>query len=494
MKEANDLLFSVMSSIRVGGRETLYEPPVFSCSDQTHEPFRLMEEAFQSPESHERYLWGVVSTNGAQFDGDRTDIHDVFSLVWAAVLRAFGLSSPWLIDEPHGFVPGELGARHLVLQQCPWSISEDDIKIARDSMNAWSAFAFHMLDDVFKWGRIANSARPDVATTRESSQPAWSDALSKYLRNPKDFRILRRNYPLWLYVASHTRGATIIKMPWVRVKFLKVLLTPFSPMVTEGSDAYLVRANGIPNAVPYRLIKKAKKILSITGDSCPDLLVLPIDSHCLFIGGRTIIALRENCGKELFQKERELLLSRRRTEDKVIYADAKLAWETPLNAGEFEDLCLDLIEREPGVIRAKPVGTVNDRDAGRDILIDLKVPSYHNISPTNTDRNKKGFNSPGGATVIRVIAQVKSRSKTIGKRDVQDIRDTLEHYEADGFFLIAHPRISTALVDHLEELRKKTSFRTDWWEARDLENRLRRHPDIASRYPRLVSFSDEPHV
>ena len=50
--------------------------------------------------------------------------------------------------------------------------------------------------------------------------------------------------------------------------------------------------------------------------------------------------------------------------------------------------------------------------------------------------------------------------------------------------LVSH----SGLFDHLETLRTRTDkYKTiNWWEAHDLENRLRRHPDIIGRYPNLL--------
>lgn len=116
------------------------------------------------------------------------------------------------------------------------------------------------------------------------------------------------------------------------------------------------------------------------------------------------------------------------------------------------------------------------------------IPSRHDRGAGSVCSGDKAAPISGGSrTTVRIIVQVKSRSTAIGKRDVQDIRDTLEHYQADGFLLIAHPRISASLVNHLEDLRNRTGLRTDWWEPRDIENRIRRHPDIAKHYPRLLS-------
>ena len=486
--EIDKLFLTAESAIRGGGQETFRSPPIFSCAAQTHEPFDLMMEPGPFHDEDEQFLWGIVRTSGAQFDGDRTDIHDVFSLMWGAILRTFGLSSPWLIDEEHGFVPGEIGIRYLVLQQCHWNLSGNEFKAARESMNAWSAFGFHLLADVFRWRHAAKLTPHALTTIQQTENPVWADQLIKYLRRPKDVTISRRTFPFWTYFASRQRGVTIIRLTKVRMMYLKVVLRPFVPETVNGENALVMLANGIPNAVPYKSIKKATKLLSLTKDGCNDIVILPLDSHCLFIGDKTIVALQGEYGRKIYEREIEFLGKRRRREDRFLFADSVIKWRKPLHAGDFEDLCRDLIQREPGVVRAKLVGTVNDRDGGRDILIDQKLPNPHGYDVENPSTADGGPLGLGRTRTVRLIAQVKSRSRTVGKVDVQDIRDTLEGHQADGFLLIAFPRISAALVDHLDALRTKTNLYTDWWEDRDIESRLRRHPDLARRYPALVKL------
>ncbi len=486
--EADSIFARAASALSVGGQETLYKPPVFECSGLTHEPFRMLDLPAGQDCEKRLLLWGVVTTSGAQFDGDRTDVHDVLSLIWGGVLRAFGLGSVRLIDEPHGFVPGEIGARYVIFEQCPWNISDDTFEAARKSMNAWTAFAFHLLSDVFQWdqGRLQN--RPDLTVVHKTEEPVWVVPVTRYLRNPKDVTISKRTFPVWMYFASHDRGVTIIRMPKNRLALLRGALSPYSPEMVKGEKSLAILANGIPNAIPFALTKKAHKLFSLTADGCENVVVMPLDSHCLFIGDKTIVAIRGECGRVVYERERKNLLERRSGENSVFFADSIIDWKTPMSPGDFEDLCVDLVRREPGVLQAKPVGTVNDRDSGRDILIDRKVPAPHSTGAKDSTSKGGAAVCFKGTRVLRFIAQVKSRQRTIGKSDVQDIRDTLERHQADGFLLIAHPRISSSLVDHLDGMRRKKVFQAEWWEARDLEDRLRRHPDIAKRYPRLMSL------
>lgn len=478
-----DLFVTVATNISTGGQETLQKPPVFFCADKIHEPFRVMKEPAPIENQEDPVLWGIVKTTSWDFAGDRTDLHDVFSLVWGAVLRGFGIGSPCLIDDPHPAVPGEIDACHLLFLQCAWKISGSSFGTARKSLNAWSAFAFHLLDDVFNWYR----GEYNSAIVRQTEHPKWAGRIIKYLRNPSDVFVSSRTFPFWIYFSSQDRGVTVVRLPKVRVSNLRAILTPFAPARTNGENSHVIFANGIPNAIPYKLDKRARKILVLTDDKCSDVISLPLDNHCLFIGDKTIVALRGEYGREIFEDERKKMMTRRSMENRVFYAESTIEWRTSLKAGDLEDLCLDLIRREPGVVRAKPVGTVYERDGGRDILIDWRVPNAHGAGTGKGAANDTMKRESKGTRIIRVIAQVKTRSRTIGKRDVQDIRDMLDHHDAEGFLLIAFPRISAALVNHLDKLGK-TKTRAEWWESRDIEERLRRHPDIAKRYPQLVTL------
>jgi hypothetical protein len=89
------------------------------------------------------------------------------------------------------------------------------------------------------------------------------------------------------------------------------------------------------------------------------------------------------------------------------------------------------------------------------------------------------------ARTRRIVVQVKSRGKTVGKTDVRDVRDTIERHEADGFLLVSHPGWSNDLFNYLEGLAKKGPW-VDLWGPAQLEERLRRRPHICKRFPDVL--------
>lgn len=456
------------------GANPLYNPPFLPCAQNTHEPFRFMDTLLRASDDYEGF-WGIVSTTSWQFEGDRTDLHDVWSLCWAAFLRAAGLASTFLIDEDGWCGPEELSARHLLIRPTAFNFADSSgYEAELASLKAWTALGFHLMDDVFDWRQSGSSYGP--SGSYRVTSPRWAESVLRSLRRPKYYAVCQRARPYWIYFSVLPRGVSIVRLANSRMHALKAILAPFEPRVAPGENALAIVASGIANAVPLKTIRKGHHLLKLAGDPSTHPLVLPIDSHCLFLGEKTIVAIREDCSRAVYEAERELFLRRRQSENQVFFTECDAHWRSPLDAGSFESLCLDLVRREPGVVRAKPVGGLNDRDGGRDILIDWRIPESHD-SPGNTH-----------SRTVRIIAQIKSRGRSVGKQDVQDIRDTVERHGAAGYFLIAHPRMTASLVDHLDHLRSQKKFVVDWWEARDLEGRLRRHPDIAQRYPQIVEL------
>ena len=225
--EPKVLLANAARSIFTGGNETLHSPPFLSCGADTHEPFRIEDHPLRFSEEDGRdragmALSGIVSTNEWHYEGERTDLHDIWSLCWAAFLRAAGIASPWLIDEEVWGVPSELSRRHLVIPPHSWPLQDDGaFAKARASLNAWTAFAYHLLDNVFDWQHAG--WRPVGVVSYDGVKPAanWIEPVLRTLRHPRDFTTSKRIGPNWIYLSALPRGVSILRLSKVRVRELK---------------------------------------------------------------------------------------------------------------------------------------------------------------------------------------------------------------------------------------------------------------------------------
>lgn len=94
-------------------------------------------------------------------------------------------------------------------------------------------------------------------------------------------------------------------------------------------------------------------------------------------------------------------------------------WRYPVNSGRFEELIADLLETDIMIQDVRLVGRSNNADGGRDLLI-----------------FKRSMQDAGTYGTILVIGQCNAYEKSVSKTHVRDIRDTLEYYNAVGFFLV----------------------------------------------------------
>ncbi len=122
----------------------------------------------------------------------------------------------------------------------------------------------------------------------------------------------------------------------------------------------------------------------------------------------------------------------------------------------------------------RKAGPTRQADKGRDLLLDLVPDKTNQLSGTPSTE------------AVRVVAQAKAVRETVGKSHVRDIRDTVEHHEAAGYFLIVSSQLSSGLIEQLETLRKQRGWHIDWWTRSEIELRLRRHVDILERFGDVI--------
>jgi hypothetical protein len=200
----------------------------------------------------------------------------------------------------------------------------------------------------------------------------------------------------------------------------------------------------------------------------------------VLIGQRTIVALSGRFDAARFNKLRAKWERENAEQSAIFLVGVRWIWNTPLDPTRFEALVDALLSEEPGLEWVRAAGPSFERDQGRDLIAEWVTPP----------------GLPGGdvhyETAVRrrkVIVQVKSRKKTVGKSDVQDVRDTIERHNADGFLLVAHPGWSNDLFNYCEGLARKGIW-VDVWGPSHLEERLRARPYIAERFADLVRRAD----
>lgn len=408
-------------------------------------------------------------------------------------MRASGAASSTLLSES-GFagIEEEIYARWLVFQQVG---DYNDNTTAKQRLLAHAAHAFHVLDDVLGWADIK------YVNAEWNDQHGEGDELARRLNDAGEFSDFgnmagERICPDWLYAKSHKGRVSVVVFPVESMLALRRALIAYEPISTEGRSRISILAGGLKNAIPKKVISKGLKYIRAVEDGDSQLpwlgvsaspsefviIVIPLESHCVFLGRQTLVAVEADCGLRQFEAERTKFLERRAQENAVFAADYIFQWPQKFDGSKFEELIYALLEREPGVMWVRQTSPTNERDGGRDFIVCWLVPVGQGIHD-EAAVPKTDIHSP--AKTLNVVVQVKALNPSVGKSKVQDIRDTVEAHDATGYFLVAFPQPANSLVEHLGALAKKGIW-TDWWDRAQIETRLRKNVDLLARFSDLV--------
>lgn len=447
------------------------------CAGDDHFPFRLIKGG----DSSGIIFYGAVRLSSFPWDGGggRTDIHDIFGLMWAAALRATGASSPevWL-DVGMVGAP-EIYSRFMFFTQ-PYSsaLGEEESKLVGPRLAAHTAWIAHILWDAFHFGP-ADDVEP---RWWEEPKPEWIAGLEDLVQGSSAWIWIARENPNWEYLVAGDNSVSIVRLEPDARDALDELGSYYRPQPVTFAGHNIYSEHGLVNCVPEPTIRKGMEILRRVEGSVDahKVMTIPVDSHCILIGQRTIVALAGRFDAARFNELRVKWERQNAQQSAIFLVGVRWIWNTPLDPTRFEALVDALLSEEPGLEWVRAAGPSFERDQGRDLIAEWVTPP----------------GLPGGdvhyETAVRrrkVIVQVKSRKKTVGKSDVQDVRDTIERHNADGFLLVAHPGWSNDLFNYCEGLARKGIW-VDVWGPSHLEERLRARPYIAERFADLVRRAD----
>lgn len=429
-------------------------------------------------------LYLTVRTSSWEFNGERTDLHDMLSVLWAAALRVREIASVRLVTVLNGFsgIDSEIYARHLVLAQEGLGAVPPSLKARAISLSDESLAMFDLLIEAF--GR-PGSVTPSTAPVPYQPEPDWVGPIRRRYRmkEHQDYEVRLRPWPRWAYFGSNKRGVMAAEIGDGTANALRRALGGFQPRSTAGVDTRLYRTDRLVNAPSEKAISQLRWLLQQVDGGPGESLIIPTDSHLIGVGTQSIAAVFAPGGRDRFEIARDELAARRAEEAALLNEDHVCTWADQVDAGRFERLVQDLLAIERGVHRVRQVGDTREPDDGRDLLADWVVP---------VDRGGIARREESGLSLSmprQVLVQVKVRKQGVGRSDLPGLRDTLDHHGCGGLLVVAYPRVTVPLMDHLNELRRRGKWWVDWWGRTELEARLRRHPDVAARFPDLVALT-----
>ncbi|MCZ4109587.1 restriction endonuclease [Brevundimonas diminuta] len=459
------------------------------CAGEPHFPFGVR----LSGEEQGVFLHGGVrieSAYGWDGAGGRTDLHDIFGLLWAASLRATGAASSEVWLEPGVGGSPEVYSRFLVFNQ-PYgggALSPAEGALARKRILAHTAFVAHDLLDACRFG---GNRKP---SWKDADPPLWVPKLDGLVDDLEAGIWVTRNNPDWEYFVDPGNAVSVVRLKPSARPILNHLFGLYHPRVSTVDGRVAIIAGGMRNSVEDGAIDMAVQIIQrVEGRSAAKwvgpaslaqdntILLLPLESHCIFIGKRTIVALASPSGLEAFDEARQIWRRKAAEEAEIFNVAVEWRWSEKIDPARFEELVEALLTEEPGLQWVRAAGSAYDRDQGRDLVANWLTPPGLGQVPSADDESQY--------RTRRVIVQAKVRSKTVGKADVRDVRDTLDRHDAEGFLLVVHPVWSNDLYNYLETLARKKIW-VHIWGHTEIAVRLRRVPHVAKRFADIVT--EEP--
>lgn len=425
----------------------------------------------------------LVRTYDVIYQGDRTDVHVILSLIFASFLRNFETNiSSSLFDIAHPVVDNEVWGRYIVPEQDTnrlkiksWSDLENFLVKILEAVAFWRDIFWQSVgcpckECLNRLGLEENYRGYDLSNEVDHSE-------NNKLKLSNRLNSGSRNIPKWEYFYDIENEITVIKSQKI-ADFSQVILRRriSEEEKLNGLNGEFIVSKGLKNFIPKSIKSEFKKYFNDLGLNIPSnkLEFLPLENMILSVSSPYLISLGRLTGEYKFRIEKEKIRQRHNKESEFLFPISEFDWNDLICPDQFENLIKVLLEREKNVKSVRKNSPTNQGDKGRDLLVKWNVVDPELISKAN---------SP--IRIIKVVGQCKASSGTVGKNKVQDIRDTVETHNAKGFFLAVSSQISAPLTEKLEDLKSKGIW-TEWWNKEDIEIRLSKTPELIPLFPKVL--------
>jgi hypothetical protein len=492
---------SAIQSLKKLATETLYTLSVHDEKISLHDEHTRISINFEFSESRPNtaFVYLYVRTTSWDLDGERTDANDFISTMLAVFLRLEAGVSASLWDIPHPAVPAaevEIYARYVIADQpygSEYRMDKQGLSSIERLLHAVRQFEF-IMPAFLDWTEAKVDQCPGVSTDYGwEDLRDWARHLASLIEDSLGTKDLVefddpsseaiqynwRRKPNWKYFRNCHSGVSLYEITGFGSFIVSCLKEEVSWKVLDGVGCLIYSGAHTSNVVPDQDRQSAIKILSQLEGSGKDaeIACVPLEHAVIFATNTHLLFLRSNSGRKRFEIERERVRKRHEQEAKILFPVAIFQWKEKIDDANFELLILELLKREPGVVRARLVSASNDPDGGRDILCEwITPPLFGSAVVDNVSPSK----------IRNVVVQCKAYRKAVNKSDVRDIRDTVEHHGADGYFLAVASHLTSPLTTHLDQMRRQGKVWVDWWTRSEIEERLQMDKGIASKFSGVV--------
>jgi len=464
------------------------------CATSETSPIVIM--FYLEPKVQKAFVVGRVRTTSWQFDGERTDLHDLISTLWTVILRAMKVASGRLAEEPHPAVdiPGEIYARYIFFEQ-PSNFeiqdNEHDLEWVKTLLISTLYYvAMNIQQTMFGEFTPEEVAEIEAGYSYKDAE-TFARVITEVTKDSIDSVIYnRRTNPSWLYFRSVSKGVSIVKFEndFFDTVYQKLKsATSVDYVVLDGTNRRFFTSKSkvsgdISNAISKKRLSFAAKlmrvVLGLSSKETVDYVVVPLETHFCLATSNTMTIIESESGYSSFLREREKIRIRHDLESQILFPVNSFIWKKQIDDDRFEQMIQMLVSVEPGVQWCKKVGEGREPDAGRDLICEWYLPPtpYQNIADETPLIAK------------RIVVQCKAYQRNVDKSKVLDIRDTVDNHNAQGYLLVAYPSITVGLLEYLEKLRMRGELWVEWWTQVEIEDRLRKHPNIAQKFDDLLEM------
>lgn len=172
---------------------------------------------------------------------------------------------------------------------------------------------------------------------------------------------------------------------------------------------------------------------------------------------------------DLCEFEKQLLFIRQREENIFLNEYLNINFIDHIKGDLFEDLIYDILENDK--FKYKNIRFVADTyepDGGRDLICDA-YSSYTN----------EGF------IYIKAIVQCKAYNKNLSKKEVNDIRDLLDHYNTKKYILFSKSKLTKNLTEYLERMNEQ-GYEVVWYTEREIINEIKKSDYLLKKYKDII--------
>lgn len=418
----------------------------------------------------------LVRTHDVIYNGDRSDIHIIISMMLASFLKIRTKISCSIFDIAHPVIDDEIWGRYIYPEQY------------QDSSTNNLAFIENLIQNLFEWRHIFWSLIGCPCEECMNNENLTNDRdynleqnLVDYTETVSRYNSGRRSRPSYSMVYDIDNDITIIKSESL-IDYLKkiMLLSNYTPQIITGINGDIIIDSSIYNFSNYEAVKEIENVYKIISNNENDEInnFIVIENFIINIKKEYIIAKSISSGIDSFKEEKELIRIRHNSEASILFPIPIFEWIKDPCPSQFELLIKTLLERDVKVKRVRIAAPTNQGDKGRDLIIDWEIVNKNQV-----------FNAGIPPTqIFKIVGQCKASNGSIGKSKVPDIRDTVEHHDANGFFLAVSTQITYPLTETLEKLNQKQLW-TDWWNRDDIEFRLNQNQDLIVKFDKVLKIN-----